>query len=190
MRKINVLIVEDDVFWQENIAEDLSKEADIELVAVASTKEEAIAALEKHDVDVILMDIHLAENRREGIELTQYVSKKGDNRVKIIMMTSLTEPEIIVRSFKSGALNYLTKSSYRDLVRAVREAVEDRASIHADVAEVMRTEIRLMDLTVSEREIYELKRQGLTKNQIAEKLHKSMNTVKTQLKSIRDKLFP
>jgi DNA-binding NarL/FixJ family response regulator len=136
------------------------------------------------------MDIHLEENRRGGIELTQYVKRKADARIKIIMMTSLAEPEIIISSFKSGALNYLTKSSYRDLIRAVREAVEDRASIHADVAEVMRTEIRLMDLTVSEREIFDLKKQGLNKTQIAEKLHKSLNTVKTQVRSIRDKLFP
>ncbi|MFC5470895.1 response regulator [Cohnella suwonensis] len=189
MRKIKVLLVEDDPFWQENITNDLSAEADIELVAVAAAKEEAIAALGRHEIDVILMDIQLSENRLDGIEVTRYVRKNKGSRIKIIMITSLNDREVIMGSFKSGAVNYIKKSSFRDLIRAIREADQDRASIHADVAEMMRTEIQLMELTTSEREIFELKRQGLNKVQIAEKLHKSLNTVKTQFRSIRDKLF-
>ena len=58
--------------------------------------------------------------------------------------------------------------------------------IHSDAAEVVRNEIQLSVLTPMEREVYELKKQGLNKTQIAEKLFKSINTIKSQIRSIRE----
>lgn len=108
---------------------------------------------------------------------------------KIIMLTSLSEKEVVLQAFKQGAVNYITKSSYKDIISSIREAFQNRASIHSDAANIMRTEFVLSDLSPSEREIYELRQQGYNKTQISEKLFKSINTIKTQLRSIRDKLM-
>ncbi|MFD1953640.1 response regulator [Paenibacillus thailandensis] len=192
MDRIRVMLVEDDPFWQENISRDLAEEPDIEVVAVTGTKEEAVQAALGKEIDVVLMDINLTENRLDGLEaaheLTTLIPER--RRIKIIMLTSLSDKEIIVKSFQLGAMNYITKQSYKDIVRAIRDAHEDRSSIHADAADVMRSEVQLMTLTPVEREVFELRRQGFSKQQISDKLHKSTNTIKSQLKSIKAKLYP
>jgi two-component system, NarL family, response regulator DevR len=157
------------------------------VVNIVSTKEQALEVVMTSEVDVILMDINLTDNNLDGIEAAREIKKLGKH--KIIMLTSLDEKEVVLRSFKQGAVNYITKSSYKDIVQAIREAFQNRASIHSDVATIMRQEIILSDLTPSEREIYELKQQGYNKTQISNMLYKSINTIKTQLRSIRDKLM-
>lgn len=189
MERIRVMLVEDDPFWQQNISSDLAEEQDIEVVAVAGTKEEAIGAALQHPLDIILMDINLTGNNLDGLEATKEIlSKLYEQGIKVIMLTSLTEKEIIMKSFQFGALNYITKLSYKDIVRAIREAYEDRSTIHADAARVMRSEIQLMELSPMEREVFELRKEGLSKQQISDRLHKSTNTIKSQLKSIKNKL--
>ncbi|KUP23489.1 response regulator transcription factor [Paenibacillus sp. DMB5] len=189
MDRIRVMLVEDDPFWQHNISADLAEEPDIEVVAVAGTKEEAVEAAFTHSLDIILMDINLTGNNLDGLEAAKEIlSRLYEQGVKVIMLTSLTEKEIIMKSFQYGALNYITKLSYKDIVRAIREAYEDRSTIHADAARVMRSEIQLMELSPMEREVFDLRKEGLSKQQISDKLHKSTNTIKSQLKSIKNKL--
>jgi two-component system, NarL family, response regulator DevR len=189
MERIRVMLVEDDPFWKQNISTDLAEEPDIEVVAVASTKEEAVQAAFRHPLDIILMDINLTGNNLDGLEaMKEILSNLHEQGIKVIMLTSLTEKEIIMKSFQFGALNYITKLSYKDIVRAIREAHDDRSTIHADAARVMRSEIQLMELSPMEREVFELRKEGLSKQQISDKLHKSTNTIKSQLKSIKNKL--
>lgn len=190
MERIRVMLVEDDPFWQHNISTDLAEESDMEVVAIASTKEEAVEAAFRQLPDVILMDINLTGNNLDGLEATkEIVSQLYERGIKVIMLTSLTEGEIIMKSFQFGALNYINKLSYKDIVRAVREAHEDRSTIHADAARIMRNEIQLRELSPMEREVFELRKEGLSKQQISDKLHKSTNTIKSQLKSIKNKLI-
>lgn len=186
---IRVMLVEDDPFWQDHISADLADEPDIEVMATAKTKEEAIAAFEKTDIDVILMDINLTGNNLDGLEAAEQILRmRPQDPVKIIMLTSITEAEVVMKSFRVGALNYINKSSYQDILHAIREAYNGRAAIHADAARIMRSEVQLQELTPMEREVFDLRKDGLSKREISERLHKSTNTIKTQLRSIKNKL--
>ncbi|MGN7455493.1 response regulator [Paenibacillus pasadenensis] len=192
MRRIRVMLVEDDPFWQENISSDLAAEADIEVAAVCGSKEEALqaAALDRA-LDVVLMDINLSGNKLDGLEAVQELWPiVGERDVKVIMLTSLKESSIILKSLQLGAVNYMTKQSCKDIVRAIREAAAGAAQIHADAAGAMRAELQLMELTPTEREVYELRRAGLSRQQISDRLYKSAHTIKSQIKSIRSKLLP
>lgn len=188
MQKIRVLLVEDDEDWKKNISEDLAMEEDIKVISVVSTKEEALLTLKSIEVDIILMDINLTDNNLDGLEIAREVKNAGNDSIKMIMLTSLYEKEIVMQSFKQGAVNFITKSSFQDIITAIREAHQNRSSIHSDAAKIMRNEIFLSDLTPMERELYDLKQQGYNKTQISEMLYKSVNTIKSQLRSIRDKL--
>ncbi|CAM4440513.1 DNA-binding NarL/FixJ family response regulator [Paenibacillus endophyticus] len=189
MSRIRVMLVEDDPFWQQNLSSDLAEELDIEVVAVVSTRESAVDTALRESIDIILMDINLTGNNLDGLDAMKEIFSRIDtDTVKVIMLTSLTEREIIMKSFQIGALNYITKQSYKDIVRAIREAYQDRSTIHADAARIMRSEIQLMELSPMEREVFELRKEGLSKQQISDKLHKSTNTIKSQLKSIKNKL--
>lgn len=187
MERIRVMLVEDDPFWKQQLSEDLQLESDIEFVCVADTKEAAVKAAQEHEIDVILMDINLTGNNLDGLQAAEMVNRLH-TQCKVIMLTSMTEKEIILKSFQVGAVNYITKSSYKDIIKAIRDAHTERASIHADAAELLRTEIQLMSLTPMEREVFELRKEGLSKTQISDKLTKSVNTIKSQLRSMKNKL--
>jgi two-component system response regulator DevR len=185
---IRVLIVEDDPFWQEQLCHDLSDEPDITVLASVAGKDEALNFISEHQVDIVLMDINLTENRLDGIEATRMIARSMSERTKVIMLTSIHHSEVIIDSFRKGAINYITKSNYSDLVTAIREAYQGKSSIHPNVADAVRADLKLSVLTPMEREVYRMKEQGFNKSQIAETLFKSVNTIKSQLKSIRDKM--
>ncbi|MCQ6557597.1 response regulator transcription factor [Paenibacillus mendelii] len=187
MTPIKVMLVEDDPFWQTHLADDLSHISDIEVVCTAANKEECLHAVQTFDIDVILMDINLTANHLDGLDAAQEIWQMP-NPAKIIMLTSLQEAEVIVKSFQCGAANFINKSSLGDVVQAIRDAHANKSSIHPDAASSLIHEIQLMALTPMERQVYELKKQGMNKIEIAQALQKSFNTVKTQLKSIRNKL--
>ncbi len=185
---IRVMLVEDDPFWCQQLSADLDKEEDIQVVYVASTKEQALSAVELISIDVILMDINLTANHLDGLEVTKEILLTKGN-LKVIMLTSLSENEIIVKAFQNGAINYITKSNYEDIIHAIREAYYEKASIHPDAAAAMRQEVKLMLLSPMEREIFNLRQNGYSRTQMSELLNKSVNTIKSQLRSIRNKLL-
>jgi DNA-binding NarL/FixJ family response regulator len=97
--------------------------------------------------------------------------------------------------FKSLDKFSIQKISSSKIIKVIHEAYGNRVSIHSDVSDVLRKELvkakkelRLQSLTPGEREVYELKQDGYNKLQIAEKLHKSLHTIKNQWKSARAKL--
>ncbi|MDF2713508.1 MAG: LuxR family transcriptional regulator [Paenibacillus sp.] len=191
MVKIKLMIVEDDPVWMKCLTDYIEKENDIVVVKQAFTKEEA-TTVTKSVADVVLIDLQLSDDDNElgGLQVARALSGIGiDN---MIMLTSCEDTEIILESFDIGAVNYMTKTSYRDIPQAVREAYAGKVSLHADVSGVLTAELRkerkLKILTHTEREVYELKHQGLSKFQIAQKLHKSVETVKKQVKLIQSKL--
>lgn len=185
------MIVEDDPVWMKCISDYIGKENDIIIVKQAYTKEDALEAT-CFNVDIVLMDLTLSEDDDglHGLELTNQLYERGLK--KIIMLTSWGETEIILKSFDIGAVNYITKPSYRDIPNAIREAYYDKISLHSDVSTLLISELKrerkVRGLTPAEREVYELKEQGLNKVQIAQKLYKSIETIKRQFKKIKSKI--
>ena len=100
MDKIQVAIVEDDLGWLKALTSFLNKQDDILVEGTATNREDAVNLARTSIFDVIIMDINLNENKRDGIlaavEILQSV------KVKIIMLTSLKDDEIITDSFTAG----------------------------------------------------------------------------------------
>jgi two-component system response regulator DevR len=187
MKRTRVLIIEDDPFWQKKLLSDLQEEPTFEMLGIASAKDEAMKMIETHKPDVILVDLNLTENNLDGLDITKEVTLSFSS-IHVIILTSIQERDIIIRSFQRGASNFISKGNYHDIVRAIHDASSGKLSIHADSAEILRDEIRLSVLSKMEREIYELRKEGFNKVEIASKLYKSINTIKTQFKRIKDKL--
>lgn len=193
MDKIRLAIVEDDPVWMKCLCNYVEKENDIIVVQKSRTKKEALQ-LAVENIDVVLLDLTLAESEDDenlnGLEVAEQLYDRGMEN--IIMSTSWDETDIILESFDKGAMNYVTKSSYRDIPNAVREAYHGKVNIHSDVSPILinalKTERKISVLTPSEREVYKLKEKGFNKNQIAEKLYKSVETIKKQLKMINNKI--
>lgn len=190
-KNIKVILVEDDPFWQKNISMYIEKEADdIEVIKIVDSKEKVLEIVENESrIDIVLMDINLTAANLDGIEIIEILSKQ---KIKAIALTSISEQDVIVDSFESGAVNYINKSSIYDIILAIREAVEGRNQIHSDAAGAllgkMREEKKLRSLTSSEREVYNLEKKGYKKSDIAERLYKTIDTIKKHSRSWRRKL--
>lgn len=196
---IKVLIVEDDADWLRGLKAYLSAEPDIEICADANTSEQALQAFTEHEIDVVLMDIMLA-NSMDGIWLTAEVTETWGARV--IMLTSLEEKETISHAFEAGAINYIVKEDFEQIPDAVRSAYYNEAPISAKAAEAMREEFRRLKkleqefktqqlknlLTPTEIQILEKVDQGLTQSQIADHFIISIRTVKVHIGNILRKL--
>ncbi|MGG2120048.1 response regulator transcription factor [Bacillus bombysepticus] len=189
--KIRLMIVEDDEVWMKCLTNFIEKEDDLVVVKKAYNKEQAIDSVPEM-IDVVLLDLTLNDDpaNLSGLEVVSQLKEKGINR--IIMLTSWDEEEVILKAFDEGAMNYVNKTSYRDIPKVVREAFANKVSIHPDVSSVvinaLTTERKISVLTPSERQVYTLKEKGLNKVQIADVLFKSVETIKKQLKKINDKI--
>ncbi|MDP5272821.1 response regulator transcription factor [Chengkuizengella axinellae] len=199
MSHIKILIVEDDKDWRRGLAAFLSAEPDLQIVAQAENREEAMQAIESVNIDVVLMDILLA-NSVEGIEITAEMSRKYG--AKIIMLTSLEEKEMMFSAFRAGALDYMIKSDFEKIPDSIRSAYENQSPINPQAAQQIREEFKRLKkleqefkvkemralITPTELEILKLIYQGKTQTQISDTLVVSIRTVKNHVSNILKKL--
>ncbi|QRG67559.1 response regulator [Brevibacillus choshinensis] len=194
MESIKVFLVEDDPVWRKGLVDYLNKEPGITVTGEASTKEEAIEKYSPAEIDVVLMDINLTENNLDGIETAlAFIQLSGDS--KIIMLTSLTDEDVIVESFSAGAVNYISKSSFKEIPDAIRAAHLRQSAIHPTAAAALRNEfLRLKNeenqklLSPAEKEILQLIHQGQTQTQIEQALHITKRTIKNHINRILKKM--
>ncbi len=195
MDNIRVFLVEDDPDWLRGLQDFLDQQEGLGVVGTASAKDAALRRLSELDieVDVILLDIMLSANGRDGLDIAAEIS--GVLTAPIIMLTSLSEEEIIVEAFMSGAVNYVNKSNFKDIPEAIRSAHARRSSIHPSAAEAVLAELNRIKreerqklLTPSEKSILKLIQEGNTQPQVAAKVHIAERTIKNHISNILKKL--
>ncbi|MED1784591.1 response regulator transcription factor [Brevibacillus fortis] len=194
MNPIRVFLVEDDPVWRKGLIDFLNKEPDLTVVGEAGFKAEAIERFLPAEADIVLMDINLTENNLDGIETAiEFIALQAD--CKIIMLTSLTDEAVIVESFSAGAVNYISKSSFKEIPDAIRAAHNRQSAIHPTAAAALRNEfLRLKNdenqklLSPSERDILQLIHQGHTQTQIEQSLHITKRTIKNHINRILKKM--
>lgn len=190
MDKIQLLLVEDDPVWMNGIIDYLEEEEDLTVQQKAFTKEEALKC-DYSNVDVALLDVNLTKGGDlGGLEIAKHLKESGID--KIIMLTSWEDPAIILEAFDNGAMNFISKSSYEEIPDVIRETYIDKINIRPDIFNIIRNELKnervTRILTPSELDVYKLKEKGLSRNEMAEKLLKSVETIKKQLQNIKKKL--
>ncbi|CAN5159234.1 response regulator [soil metagenome] len=121
-KKISILIVDDIDETRENIAKLVSFEPDMEIVASASSGQQAIEMAKRHAPDVILMDINMPD--MDGIAATDIITHTVPDS-PIIMMSVQGENDYLRRSMLAGAREFLVKPfSADELVNALRHVHE------------------------------------------------------------------
>ncbi len=188
MENIRIVIVEDDLIFQKAITNFINKQPDMMVVGVASNKNEAIGLAKSLEIDLILMDINLNGNESDGIVAAIEILKFGN--IKIIMLTGIDDASTIVDSFTAGALHYILKENYLEIPNTIRLLYKNELPFKLLINEFSRLkkEEQLQDLSGPEKEIFNLIEQGYTQAEIGQKLYKTQNTIKTQIKSILKKL--
>jgi NarL family two-component system response regulator LiaR len=169
----------------------LSVYDDLKLVGEAGDGEEAIRLSERLQPDVILMDLLMP--KMDGVTAIKAIKTRWP-QIQIIALTSFKEKEYVEGALKAGANGYLLKDvSAEELVNAVRRATAGQPSLSPEAAQVLMKNVSEpalphQDMTGRELEILALMVEGLSNNEIAERLIISQSTVKFHVSNILSKL--
>ncbi|WP_098746586.1 response regulator transcription factor [Paenibacillus sp. EZ-K15] len=189
MNRIQIFLVEDDPDWIKSMTVFLNAQEDMIVVGTAESPEQAIAMAQILSFDIVLMDIQLTAGRLDGIYTAAEIYERKP-QAKVIMLTSLSDEQVITQSFTAGAVNYIEKSKYKELPAAIRSAVLHPGSMEVLLKEFARLkrEEQLRVLTPAEREVFDLLDEGYTHSQMEKKLFKTESTLKNQINKILKKL--
>ena len=187
---ISVLLVDDHEMVAESLRRVLELEDDITVVAVATTVASATTAARTHQPDVVLMDYSLPDG--DGVRATEAVRAEVPG-AKVIMLTGGSTPGALVAAFEAGCVGYLEKTAgLSELPHAVRTAAAGGYVLSPeDAARLARERSPLAGptaLSPREHEVLELIADGLSNGAMAERLHLSVNTVRTHVQTLLAKL--
>jgi len=196
---IRVIIADDHQLFREGIRSLLRTETDIESVAEASTGEEAIAQVEKHQPDVILMDIAMPDVN--GLDATKRILKTTP-KTGIVMLTMLEDDATVFAAMRAGARGYVLKGAdHEEMLEVIRAVARGQALFGPEIAARMayffdvlgsgnktKREMRFPELTAREREVLDHIVQGKSNAEIANLLVISPKTVRNHTTNIFNKL--
>ncbi len=169
------------------LAATLGPEPDVEVVASATTGQQAVRLYRDLRPDVTLMDVRLAQDMT-GTEATRVIRREFPD-ARIIMLSAYKGDEDIYQALSAGAITYLLKEALGDdLVPIIREVHAGGRPIPPDVARRLTDHMFQSHLTPREVEVLRLVSEGLRNKEIAERLGISENTTQGHLKSILAKL--
>jgi NarL family two-component system response regulator LiaR len=194
MDKIRVLVVEDQAVVREGIVAILSFHPDIEVVGQAEDGAQALNLVKIKKPDVILLDLVMPH--MDGLTAIPKIKEIAPD-ARILVLTSFAEGDRVYHAIKSGALGYMLKDSTRDqLLQAIRDVAQGRASLHPSVALKVIQEINrpsdlsknIEPLTARELETLQLIARGLSNQEIANALFVHERTIAKYVSSILNKL--
>ncbi|MBQ4646285.1 MAG: response regulator transcription factor [Candidatus Gastranaerophilales bacterium] len=205
-KQINILLIEDHEFTRLGLAMKIENTPRYNLVAQATDGAQGVMMASQYNPDVILMDIGLP--KMDGISATRKIKEELKLDCAVLMFTSRDSKEDIFAAFKAGADGYIMKgSSSENLTNAIDSVATRAAWIDSQIARVVLSSIqnenyiqinsaknpkeanKKYGLTKKELEVLSLIVDGLSNQEISEKLVVSISTTKAHVHNILQKLY-
>jgi DNA-binding NarL/FixJ family response regulator len=196
---IRVLLADDQVLVRAGFAALLDAQDDITVVGEAADGAAAVKLAQEIEPDIVLMDIRMPGV--DGLEATRRIADEPRlTGVRVIILTTFELDEYVFEAIRAGATGFVVKHTEPiELVRAVRVVAAGDAllspgitrrliSEFADRAKSPPSATALNALTERERQLTTLVAEGLSNEQIAERLVLSPTTVKTHVNRAMMKL--
>ena len=181
---IKVFIVDDHYMVIEGIRSLLQNEKGIDWAGHATNANSCLAFLQQQQPDVILMDINLPD--KSGIDLCKEVKEKYPS-VFIIGLSTFNQQSFIQKMMDNGASGYVLKNATQaELMEAIEVVANGKTFLSNEAALSLRSKDKseIPVITRREKEVLELIAEGLTNNEIAQKLFISPSTVDTHRKNL------
>lgn len=187
MMKGRVLIVEDEPIIAEDIAQYL-EQANYGVFDICYDMGAAIKALEEGKPDLAIVDINLGNNM-DGLELAAHIYKNCD--FPFVYLTSYSSSSVLEKAKKTHPMGYIVKPfDESDLFSTLEIALYNYRKSPANKTLNLDFLNQKLDNTITPREFEILKDiyEGRTNREIAEAHFVSINTIKTHIQSLYDKL--
>jgi len=191
---LRIVLVEDKPEVRASWVKLLDTFPDFRCVGQCATGEEAMRVVAALKPDVVLMDIFLP--RMSGIECTARL-KTILPKTPIVILTTSDDDEIVFRALQAGADGYLLKRTKpTELRAALLDAMSGGAPMTSEIARRVvesfrqkgRNRDEALSLTAREEETLLLLTKGYSNKEIADKLNLSVETVRSHLKHIYEKM--
>jgi DNA-binding NarL/FixJ family response regulator len=185
---LRLVLIEDHEALREGLELLLDREG-CDVVGTAGTAGAGRALVEQLEPDVALVDIRLGDE--SGIELTRELLDADPDR-RVVLYTGSSDVELLVSGLDSGARGYALKDGTpSELTGALATVADGGTYVDPRLRPALLargTTQRLHSLSRREREVIDLLAQGLTGEQVAERLVLSSETVKTHVRNAMTKL--
>ncbi|WP_100400265.1 response regulator [Bacillus sp. FJAT-44742] len=211
VEKIKLLLIDDHQLFREGVKRILAMEPGFEIVAEGDDGQYAVELVEKHEPDVVLMDINMPGVN--GVEATKNLVNQYPN-IKVLILSIHDDESYVTHVLKTGAAGYLLKEMDAEaLIEAVKVVGAGGAYIHPKVTHNLINEYRrlatggeggeeegevgfkeveyrkpLHILTRRECEVLQLMTDGYSNRMIGEALYISEKTVKNHVSNILQKM--
>ncbi|MGL4344487.1 MAG: response regulator [Cellulosilyticaceae bacterium] len=195
--KLKLMIVDDDVLIRESLKFIIESLGDFEVVAVAEDGKQCIDLLQKHPIDLLLLDLRMPI--MGGVEVLAYLKahSKQWGHIKTLVLTTFDEEELISGVVANGAAGYLLKNSKPDkIISALQSVAMGNGVFEAELVQKLGVQtdkqysknIEAFGLSKRETEIVTCIAEGLSNKEIASSLYISEGTVKNYITSILTKM--
>ena len=184
--KVRVLIADDHSVVRMGLASLLGTAKNVEVVGEAFNGDEAVRKALKLRPDVVVMDLVMP--RKDGVAATEEILVAAPE-TKVLILTTFGTSDDITRALKAGATGAIMKSATnRELLAAVQSVAQGRRFVSAEVEGILANDPPIPELSQRQREILESIARGLTNREIATQLDISLESVKSHVKVILEKL--
>lgn len=184
---IKIFLVDDHPMVIEGLRSMLSQVADVEVVGHAATARSCLGFFLQNDADIVLLDISLPDEN--GIDLCRTLLKKKPS-LKIIALTNHEQISYVQGMKDAGAKAYLLKNASHDTIEAILKTVltgKESWLGNDNIKDSFANEDQLL-LTRREIEVLKLIAEGLTNQEIADRLFVSASTIDSHRKNLISKL--
>jgi DNA-binding NarL/FixJ family response regulator len=190
----SIAIIEDDAKVRYYLSEQVQLHIDVNELRVFADAETALKELASHPVEIALFDINLPG--MSGIECIRKI-KIIHPRIQCMVLTVYDKPDTIFEALKAGAISYLLKSTPPEkIIEAIEEVSNGGSPISSQIARKVieafavkeKTNEYFQDLTKREQELLGLLSKGYRYREIADTLFVSIETVRTHIRNIYEKL--
>jgi DNA-binding NarL/FixJ family response regulator len=200
MKKLRLLLVDDQALFREGLRMLLALQADFEIAGEAANGEEAVAFVRRLAPDVVLMDLRMPI--LGGVEATRRILAEAPD-CRVIVLTTFDEDEEVFAALRAGAAGYLLKASPSGkLCEAIRLAARGESFLEPSVtAKVVGEFARMSEravrraapplaepLSARERDVLRLLAEGRSNKEIAAELGIAEGTVKNHMSNVLGKL--
>lgn len=184
--RASVLVVDDHALLRTGVANIISQDPHLRVVAEASNGLEALEAFDRHRPDVTLLDLRMPE--MEGVEVVRRIRER-DPQARVIVLTTYDTDDDIQRALKAGARAYILKDIAADaLVACIHDVLAGKTYLAPAAAARLAEGLTRVQLTPRELATLRLMADGRANKEIAAELGISERTVKTHLGHLFEKL--
>jgi DNA-binding NarL/FixJ family response regulator len=190
---MKLVIVDDNCLVSSSLKTILEAGGEITVSATGTDGTDAVKLYREHLPDILLMDIRMKS--MNGLEATAEIRKEFPD-AKILLLTTFSDDEYIVKALQAGAKGYLLKQDYTSLLPALSAVASGQTVFGCEVVSKLPGLFRKAEgfdyaaaqISARELEIIRLVADGLSNKEIASELFLSEGTVRNYLSDILDKL--